>query len=209
MIQDTLELLRIEAFSLEKGPLLRPHLIKISDQEYLFFIVFHHIIYDGWSSGIFLRELATFYTALKKKEEIDHDNQEDKVIAKILQATEIGALTHHESDTYWANKMQGSIPYVGFTSDLSPSKSLSYQGNYVSCLLDSALMRRVEKYSKDMQISVYRVMLTAYFILLHQMTMEEDIVVGMPVNLRPRKDFEEIFGYYINPLPIRISLADV
>lgn len=209
MIQDTLELLRIEAFSLEEGPLLRPHLIKISNEEYLFFIVFHHIIYDGWSSGIFLRELATFYTALKRKEEIDHNNQEDKVNAKILQATEMGALTYHESDTYWVNKMQGSIPYVGFSSDLSPSKGLSYQGDYVSCLLDSALMRRVEKYSKDMQISVYRVMLTAYFILLHQMTMEEDIVVGMPVNLRPRKDFEEIFGYYINTLPIRISLADV
>ncbi|WP_083208845.1 non-ribosomal peptide synthetase [Brevibacillus laterosporus] len=209
MIQDTLELLRIEPFSLEEGPLLRPHLLKISDEEYLFYVVFHHIIYDGWSSGIFLRELSAFYTALKKKEQIAQAKQEDTGIAKLIQATEIGALAHHESDTYWANKMQGSIPYVGFSSDQSPAKGLTYQGDYISCIIDSALMRKVEKFSTDMQISVYRVMLTAYFILLHQMTLEEDIVVGMPVNLRPRKGFEEIFGYYINTLPIRLSLADV
>ncbi|RAP24670.1 Malonyl CoA-acyl carrier protein transacylase [Brevibacillus laterosporus] len=210
IIQDSLELLRIEPFELKEGPLFRPYLIKKSNQEYLFYIVFHHIIYDGWSSGIFLRELSTFYTSLKRNEEIDSDKEnEDNVVTKIQQASNIGALSYQESNIYWKNKMEGSLPYVNFPYDSVPANNLSYQGDYLSSIIDATLMKRVEKFSEDNQVSVYRVMLTAYFILFHQMTTEEDIVVGMPANTRPRKGFEEIFGYFINTLPIRLSFTNI
>lgn len=81
-----------------------------------------------------------------------------------------------------------------------------YTNENISKNIDADLFYQIQCFSKRNNISVYRVMLSTYCALLHQMTNAEEIIVGIPINTRPHTEEGNVFGYFVNTLPIRITI---
>ncbi|WP_242223488.1 non-ribosomal peptide synthetase [Bacillus cereus group sp. BfR-BA-01380] len=195
-------------FDLEDGPLFRTQLIKLDSNEYIFQIVFHHIIFDGCSLGIFIQQLSDNYTELASNQQII--NQES-IYKKIIEYenNKMYSTSYNEAHLYWEKFFDCELPYTKFPADFNENRMDSEKGSgeCISKILDKDVFVKIKDFAQKNQVSVYRVMLSTYFSLLHQMTNEEEMVVGMPINTRPKFLKENVFGYFVNSLPIFVSVS--
>lgn len=190
------ELIRI--FDLETPPLLRVSLIKIGAKKHLFFWDTHHIIIDGLSMGILLKEISILYNGGElppvKYQYKDYSEWRD------------GFKNSREwvsQKEYWTNIYKNEIQAINMPIDFQRSKVRRYHGDTISIQIDDVLTNKVEQLARGTCATVYMVLLTAYFILLFKNTYQEDIVVGTPIAGRGHVGFDEIVGALVNTLAIR------
>jgi fengycin family lipopeptide synthetase D len=207
VLKEYLEAALYKKFDLEKGPLFRFQIVKLKQHEYILHMVIHHIIFDGWSLGILIRQLSETYSEGTAEQTII----DQEVLYKSLSESEnnyIDSLSYKDGASYWKQHLQDELPYTEFPSDFNRSKHKKYSGECISKTIDSNIYLQVKSFSEKNKVSMYRVMLSAYFSLLHQMTNAQEMIVGMPINTRPRSKEGDVFGYFVNTLPIRISMLE-
>jgi aspartate racemase len=195
-------------FNLEQGPLLRPQLLSLPHNRHALILTFHHLITDGWSLDIFLRELDTLYQA-------EITNQPARLPDLPVQYTDYAlwqrqhdpATLYEKQLAYWQNQLRGELPILQLPTDQPRPQVQSFRGAIQLATLPPSLAQQLQTFSQKEGVTLYMTLLTAFYILLHRYTQQEDILVGTPIANRTRPETEGLLGLFINTLVLRANLA--
>lgn len=195
-------------FNLEKGPLIRAKLLVLNQQEYILIIVMHHIISDGWSLGIFAKELMQLYESflMNSPSSLPELPIQYGDFAEWQKEYLKGAKMESQLE-YWKRQLSGELPVLQLPTDYSRPGMDSFSGDRFNFTLSKDLLEQVKDLSKKHGMTLFMTLLSAYKVLLYRYTMQEDVIVGTPIAGRNRKDIEPLIGFFVNTLPLRTDLS--
>ncbi|ASS74749.1 hypothetical protein CIG75_07015 [Tumebacillus algifaecis] len=195
-------------FDLSQDLLLKLKLLKISETEYVATPVFHHIITDAWSMGVFFQELQRHYEAFSNGETLS-------LPEPVLQYSDY-AVWHREwlegediaaQMAFWQEQLAGELPVLQLPTDRPRQKERSREGNRVSLHVSMGLTEKLHALCKQEGTTMYMTMLAAYKTLLHLYSGQTDILVGTPIANRQKKELEELIGFFVNTLVMRTEIT--
>lgn len=191
-------------FDLAGGPLMRITLYQVADDEWVFSYVLHHIITDGWSTGVLINELLQCYNALVKNEQVALQPLEiqykDYAAWQLDLVKGQNAAVHRD---YWLQQLSGELPVIGLQTDYPRPPVKRYSGSIVHKTFSAAWLNRLKSASRGASATLFMGLLAAVKMLLHRYTSQDDIIIGTPVAGREHADLEEQIGVYINTLALR------
>ncbi|UCH92160.1 MAG: amino acid adenylation domain-containing protein [Candidatus Aminicenantes bacterium] len=189
----------IRAFDLSQAPLLRVGLIKKDETQHILTVDMHHIISDGFSSGI----LTADFMALGEGKDLPPLKIQYKSFSEWQNRLFASGEIKHQKE-YWLNRFKGDIPVLNLPLDFpGPSSGYDDEGDIIFLMLEKNLTKKLLDFIKKMKSSLYMVLLAVLNILLSKYTSQEDIVVGTPVAGRRHHDLENIIGMFVNMLAMR------
>lgn len=205
-LQELSNQLMTSAFNLFEGPVFRSDLILLKDSKSLLRLTAHHVICDGWSLGIMMADIASLYNAFKNgtqaeiAEAVPFRNyvKESIAFSKTEEAKEV--------KQYWLDLYQGSIPRVDLPTDRKRPKMKTYAGDRLDVEMDPAAVKKLKEVSTRNGSSLVTTLLTCFEILIHKITRQEDIVVGLPAAGQSDMDMRELVGHCVNLLPLRTTI---
>jgi amino acid adenylation domain-containing protein len=206
-LSDTSRALSAQPFDLAQPPLLRANLVRLAAEEHVLLLVVHHIVFDGASLPIFVRELTAAYDALAAGSPIP-------LLPLAIRFNDAArhqlALVEHadfaEDLAYFRAKLSESLPTLQLPSDKPRPRAFSYRGAIAPWSLPSEATERLHTLAKSLRTSAFSLLLAAYQAYLARCSGQRDIVVGIPVALRDHEETEPLIGLLLNTLPIRTSL---
>ncbi|TGV30499.1 amino acid adenylation domain-containing protein, partial [Mesorhizobium sp. M00.F.Ca.ET.186.01.1.1] len=188
----------VRPFDLGVAPLMRTGLLKLGEDRHLFLLDMHHIISDGVSSQILLREFAELYQgadlqplSLQYKDFAAWQNE--------LFQTE----AYKKQEQHWLNTFADEIPLLNLPTDYPRPSVQSFAGDLVLFAAGKELLERLQQVAAETGTTLYMILLAAYNVLLSKYTGQEDIIVGTPVAGRSHADVENIMGIFVNTLALR------
>ncbi len=190
-------------FDLSKGPLLRAILIKVFENKYIMALDVHHIVFDGTSSIILLREFFELYHDKKLQEPRIQYKDYVEWNKQRLQTEEFKSI-----EQYWLSKFNGEIPKIELPLDYPRPPIQSYEGECYNFTLGEELSIQLKKLAKSNEITLFIMLLSIYNILLYKYSGQEDIIVGVPTAGRNDSDLSQVTGMFVNTLAIRNKLTD-
>ncbi|RUR75343.1 non-ribosomal peptide synthetase [Chlorogloeopsis fritschii PCC 9212] len=196
-------------FDLSCQSLLRGLLLRLTDNEYKLLITFHHIIADGWSVGVFIRELAALYEAFVNGEPSPLPELPIQYIdfaywqRQYLQPERIQTLL-----TYWKQKLAGKLPILDLPCDYPRSPVQTFNGAKVQLSLPKTLTEALKHLSQQEGATLFMTLLAAFKTLLYRYTGQTDILVGSPVANRNAIKTEPLIGLFVNVLVLRTDLSE-
>ncbi|WP_442949188.1 amino acid adenylation domain-containing protein [Nostoc sp.] len=195
-------------FNLVEGSLLRCTLLRLDEAEYVLLFTMHHIISDGWSKGILIREIATLYKAFS--------TGEFSPLAELaIQYADFAAWQRkwlqgdvlQSQISYWKKQLEGAPSVLELPTDHPRSAVQTFQGASYSFELSVELSQALKKLSQQQGTTLFMTLLAAFQTLLWRYTGQEDIVVGSPIANRNRAEIEGLIGFFVNTLVLRTNLA--
>ncbi len=187
------------AFDLVKGPLLRATLFTEAADTHTLVVNIHHIISDGWSKGIFIREFLHFYQAFSTNENID-------LAALPIQYKDYAAwhsASFHLQGKYWKDLYKDTIPVLNFPLDFERPKVLTFFGAMVQASIPRELRDKLQKIAAGQGSSLNNLFISLYALIVARYSNQEDVVVGSLTSGRSHADLENLVGVFINFLPVR------
>ncbi|MDJ0756201.1 MAG: amino acid adenylation domain-containing protein [Ardenticatenaceae bacterium] len=197
-----------EPFDLVKGPLIRANLLRLEPDDHVLIVTTHHIVNDGFSIGVILKEINEIYSATCQGQavELEAPMQYRDYVAKLDGLKQSGEMAQHEQ--YWVEKFADAVPILDLPLDRSRPHIKTFAGGRHSSQIDSDLSRKIIKVSGKHGCTLFMTLLGAYMAMLHRLSDQEEIVVGIPAAVRPFEGSENLIGYCTNLLPIRSSLKE-
>jgi hypothetical protein len=181
------------------------------DSDYSSLVVsIHHIITDGWSTNLFVKELLDTYEQFKsgggfpKKSELQYVHYVNW-LNNMVSDRKAGI---KERIDYWKKSLDGGVPSLSFPYDYSRPAILTHEGNFLDVQLDSLLSEKILQHCQKLDVTPYVYMLSLYSFLLHRYTGQGEMVIGTVMANRTFREFETIMGYFANTLALKISLED-
>ncbi len=198
----------MEPFDLGAGPLLRVTLYRTAAEESLVLLVMHHIVSDGWSLGILVREIAALYPAFSAGEpsplpalQIQYPD-----FAAWQRETLRGAVLATELD-YWKEQLNDLPPLLPLPTDHPRPALQSSRGASFSFEVPHALTAELNALAQQENVTLFMLLLAAFQVLLARCTGQTDIPVGVPIANRPRAELEPLIGFFVNTLVLRGDLS--
>ncbi|WP_233601911.1 non-ribosomal peptide synthetase [Corallococcus sp. CA047B] len=191
-------------FNLEQGPLLRALLLKLGDTEHVLVLNIHHIVSDGWSVGVLVREIAALYAAFLQGR--SSPLPELPVQYADYSAWQRNWLRGPVLDAqldYWRGQLTGASPHLELPTDKQRPARQSFQGAVVPVRLPRALSDAVEALAKREGATPFMVLLAAWQLVLQRYSGQEDISVGSPIAGRRHVESEALIGFFVNTLVLR------
>ena len=194
-------------FDLSQGPLLRAQLLRVTNEQNLLLLTMHHIISDGWSVGIFFRELSLLYEAAYqgRRSPLPELPIQYADYAQ-WQRERLSGTTLAELLGYWRNQLAGAPVVLELPLDKVRPPVQSFRGEVRTFQLGVELTRRLRELSQRSGVTLFMTLLAAFKVLLYRYTGEEDLVVGTPIAGRNRAEIEGLIGFFINSLALRTKL---
>ena len=191
-------------FALDREPLLTVILLKFGPLHHLLLFNIHHLIFDGWSRWLMIRELSETYAAFTENKEYPLPDLEFQYAD--FSALKRSAQLREEGVAYWKNKLQGALP-LQLKSDRPISGSQCFHGGVVRNLLEESLVEDLTALGRRERVTLYMLLLAGFQVLLGRWSDQEDIVVGSPIANRPRPELEKLLGCFLETLPMRTDLS--
>uniref|UniRef100_A0A2P1CZ97 AptD n=1 Tax=Nostoc sp. HIID-D1B TaxID=2027338 RepID=A0A2P1CZ97_9NOSO len=193
-----------EPFDLNTGPLFKAKLLQFKGQKYVLLINMHHIISDGWSMGIFVRELRQVYTAFSESKApklsplaiqySDYANWQRNWLQGEVLETQI---------KYWKNQLSDAPPLLELPTDYPRPALQSYRGDRDRYSLPPELTLAIKTLSQQQGASLFMTLLAAFSILLSRYSRQEDLCIGSPIANRTHSQTEGLIGFFVNTLILR------
>ncbi|MGP1218267.1 amino acid adenylation domain-containing protein [Serratia sp. CY34543] len=198
-----------QPFDLTQGPLVRAALIRLADEEHLFLLTCHHIVSDGWSTGILLRELGALYGALRR-------GDADPLPPLTLQYPDYAAwqrryLTPERlaaQAQYWRETLIGAPALLTLPTDRPRPTVQSFSGGEVPIAIDAELTQALRQFSRQHGGTLFMTVLAAWSLVLARMAGQQELVIGTPEANRGRLETESLVGFFVSTLALRIDLRD-
>jgi amino acid adenylation domain-containing protein len=195
-------------FELETDVLIRATLHRVGETSHLLFVTMHHIVSDGWSLGIFTRELAELYEAFSAGREpslvelpiqyTDYANwQRQRLSAEFLE---------RQLD-YWRTELRGAPDFINLPLDRPRPAVQTYRGCSHSFAIDAELAQRLQQFCKASDITRFMALLTAFSLVLSRYNGQDEVVIGTAVANRGRAETEALIGLFVNTLALRVNLS--
>jgi len=199
--------LRERPFDLGKDRPLRLALIRLSPYSHVLVAVQHHIASDGWSSGVFLRELTALYTSITHGQKSPLSEPPIQYADYALwQRQWLRGEVLEKQLGYWATQLQ-SLPVLELPTDRPRSSLSSNRGAKRFFTLSKTLIDDLRKLSNQEGTTLFMTLLAAFQILLNRYSGQDDVVVGSPIAGRTRPETEGLIGFFVNMIVLRTKLS--
>ena len=196
------------SFDLARGPLLRTMLLRLCDTEHIFLVATHHIVFDGWSVSILVRELATLYDAACQDKPcfLPPLAMQYADFARYQQERLQGAVLQKQL-AFWQQQLGHHLPILDLPTERPRPPLQTLRGAQHTLLLPAALRDALKALSQQEGATLFMTLLTAFQALLQRYTAQDDIVVGVPVAGRNDVETEALIGVFVNSLVLRTDLS--
>ena len=193
-----------EPFNLNTGPLFKAKLLQLKDNQFILLLNMHHISSDGWSMGIFIRELRHAYLAFSQGQKptleplpIQYSDfatwQRNWLQGEVLE-TQIN---------YWKKQLKDAPQRLELPADHPRPPIQSYKGSHYSQTLTPELTQQLNSLSQQQGVSLYMLLLAVFNLLLSRYSRQNDICIGSPIANRPHRQTEGLIGFFANTLVLR------
>ncbi|HKI01669.1 MAG TPA: amino acid adenylation domain-containing protein, partial [Thermoanaerobaculia bacterium] len=197
-----------QAFDLARPPLLRTLLLRLGVREHILVLTFHHVAADGWSLGIFLRELAALYGAFSA-------GRPSPLPEPALQYADFALWQRDwlqgpvlaEQTGYWRQALAGAPAALELPADRPRPAVQSHRGRQSPVALPAGLSADLWTLARRLGATPFMVLLAAFETLLMRLSGQEDVVIGSPIANRNRLETEGLIGFFVNTLALRLNLA--
>jgi thioesterase domain-containing protein/NRPS condensation-like uncharacterized protein len=197
-------------YQLDRGPLLRLKLLRLSDAEHVLLIGMHHIISDGWSYTVFLRELNHLYQAYRA-------GRSSPELAELpIQYADYATWQQNRLNdealapltAYWQEQLSGPVPPLALPTDRSIPAKRSNQAAVHTFLIPAPLTKGLKRLSQETGVTMFVTLLAAYNVWLYRHTGQEDMIVCSPVAGRDREETRNLIGYFNGLILLRTKLSE-
>ncbi len=194
-------------FNLTTDPLLRVTLLQFDETEAVLLLTLHHIVADGWSLGVLIRELADCYTAWV---EVRSPTLPPLPIQYVdfarWQRNWLQGAVLEEQLIYWRKQLE-DLPGLDLPTDRPRPAVQTYRGATYPIQLSSTLSQALTTLSQQSGVSLFMTLLAAFQVLLYRYTGQTDMAIGSPIANRHRSELEGLIGFFVNSLVIRSDLS--
>lgn len=192
----------LKPFDITGGSIFRCVLFR-SANEYWLLLCMHHIITDGWSVDILERDLKALY----KGRELPPLR---------IQYADFAAWQRHwlqgdvleQQAKFWQEILSGDIPILQLPTDRPRPPVITNKGATISFEVPEEVTLGIRKLAANAGVSLFSCLISCYCVLLHKFSSQDDIIVGIPVTNRNSQDLEQVVGFFVNTLPLRVDLSD-
>src|SRR6185369_9022509 len=194
-------------FDLAVGPLFRATLLRLSEQEHVALISMHHIVSDGWSMSVLLREVSALYAAFARGE--------GSPLAELplqyadyaaWQRTWLSGARLEQELSYWKKQLGGARAAMELPTDHRRPAVQTFQGGVQGLGLTAALTGALNRWSEQQGVTLFMTLLAAFQVLLSRYTGAAEVVVGTAVANRNRLEAEGLIGFFVNTLVLRTEV---
>ncbi|PHM22405.1 non-ribosomal peptide synthetase [Xenorhabdus ehlersii] len=211
--QRVAELADIEAqaaFDFAQGPLIRGQLLQLADDEHVLLLTLHHIITDGWSVGVLVQELGTFYrTALDGH----HGDPLPPLPIQyadyaVWQQEQLQGTAFTAQRDFWCAQLADAPALLTLPTDRPRPAVQTYAGNRVPVHVDADLLASLKVLGQRHNTTLFMTVLSAWSLVLARLSGQDEIVIGIPVANRPQHELEGLIGFFVNTLALRVTFHD-
>ncbi len=195
-------------YDLSSGPLMRVVLLRLGEDDHVLLFTMHHIISDGWSMGVIVRELSSLYEAYRK-------GQPSPLHELTIQYADYAAWQREwlQGDVletqlaYWKSRLGGKLATLELPADRPRPAVRTSRGATQHFTLPAQLSNSLRELSRQQGVTLFMTLLAAFKTLLWRYTGQDDIVVGSPISGRNRSETEPLIGFFINTLVLRTDFS--
>ena len=198
----------LRPFDLERGPLLRATLVRLGEADHVLTITLHHVVGDGWSMGVLLRETSALYAALGhgRKPRLPDLPVQYADYAVWQRAWFSGEVLEGQIG-FWKERLRGSPPLLEIPTDRPRGVGQSPRAASHPFRLPAGLSRGLRELSRGEGTTLFMTLLAGWQALLGRYAAQDDVVVGTPVAGRSRREVEGLVGFFVNMLALRADLS--
>ncbi len=196
-------------FDLAQAPLIKLRLYALNPQEHWLLVVVHHTIADGWSLGVFLKELSAFYKVAITGRAANLPKLSIQYADYVhWQLEEMKKPAMDASLAYWKEQLAGELPTLELPTDQPRSSRQSFNGGSHRFMLSAADTEALEKLSREEDATLFMSLLSLFSFVLHRFSGQEEVIIGTPVASRSQQELESLIGVFINTVAIRTDLDE-
>lgn len=195
-------------FDLSQGPLIRVTLLQLDQQDHIVLLNMHHIISDGWSMGVLIREIAVLYNAFLNRQPsplpelpIQYADfaqwQQEWLTGEVLE----------KQISYWKDKLNTNLPVLELPTDRSRPAVQTLNGDNYHVLIPKKLGDSLKALSRQEDVTLFMTLIAAFKVLLYRYTGQQDLCVGSPIANRTRAEIEGLIGFFVNTIVLRTNLS--
>jgi amino acid adenylation domain-containing protein len=195
-------------FDLSRDAMLRTSLLRLGNQDHVLLLTMHHIVSDGWSLGILVKEMAAIYQAIT----------EQKPVALPELAIQYADFARWQRDwlqgevleqqlSYWRQQLAGAPAVLNLPIAKTRPAMQTTRGSHITKTLAPELQSALIDLCRREGVTLFMTLLAAFQTLLYRYSGQEDIVVGSPIAGRNRAETEDLIGFFVNSLPLRTNLS--
>jgi amino acid adenylation domain-containing protein/non-ribosomal peptide synthase protein (TIGR01720 family) len=197
------------SFDLATGPLLRTSLLQLGSTDWVFLLSMHHIVCDGWSSTVFAKELSDIYSAFVagKPSPLPELPIQYGDFAHWQRSWLVGGVLESQL-AYWRSQLV-DLPQLELPTDRPRPAIFTYRGSHHKFRLPAGVTTALEKLARSEGATLFMCLIAGFKTLLHRYTNQDEIVVGVPVANRNRRELEPLIGFFVNVLVMRNNFSGV
>lgn len=195
-------------FDLKNGPLIRGQLLRLAEDEHILLLTMHHIIADGWSVGVLLRELSAFYMAFSC-------GAVDPLPPLPLQYADYAVWQRdwlqggrlERQVEFWKGQLAGAPVLLELPTDRPRPAKQSASGGRVEVIIDAELTQSLRQLGHKHGVTLFMILMTAWAAVLARLSGQAEVVIGAPTANRNRQELEGLVGFFVNTLALRVGVA--
>ncbi|UII31963.1 amino acid adenylation domain-containing protein [Fulvivirga ulvae] len=188
----------ITPFDLSESPLMRAGVIALSETDHILVVDMHHIITDGISQGVLMKDFTNLYNG----DALEPLHLQYKDFAE-WQQDPVQQEAISEQKAYWLGEFSEEVTSLELPTDKARPLVKSSKGGSIDFTLNEATTHKLHELSQSEGTTLYMLLLSIYNVLLGKLSNQEDIVIGTPVAGRQHADLERVIGMFVNTLPLR------
>ena len=195
-------------FDLDAGPLIRGQLLRLAEDEHVLLVTMHHIVSDGWSIGVLIKELSALYGAFSQ-------GRADPLPPLAVQYADYAAWQRGwlagsvggEQGRYWQKALAGAPALLALPADHARPAQQDFAGAMAEVRLDAGLSGRLKALSQRHGVTLYMILLAGWAAVLSRLSGQDEVVIGSPSANRGRTELEGLIGFFVNTLALRVDLS--
>jgi len=197
-----------QSFNLSQGPLISMKLLRMDEDAHTLLVTMHHIISDGWSIGVLIREVAALYESFIKG--VESPLPELGVQFADYAAWQREWLTGEVLEkhlSYWREQLAGAPPVLELPTDRARPAVQTFHGAGYRFTLSESLTATLKAFSRRQDATLFMTLLAAFKVLLWRYSGQPSVVVGTPIAGRTQVEVEELIGFFVNTLVLRTEVS--
>jgi amino acid adenylation domain-containing protein len=194
-------------FDLRRGPLMRVKVIRVGEEEHIGVMTMHHIVSDGWSMGLLIKEVGALYEAYSRGEESPLPELEVQYADfAAWQREYLQGEVLDQQINYWKRQLESAPAVLEMPTDRPRPAVQGYLGGSYSMTLSRELTEELKQLSRRENVTLFMTLLAGFETLLMRYSHQEEVMVGTPIANRNRSETESLIGFFVNTLVLRGDL---
>lgn len=195
-----------QPFDLSEKPLLRVEIAKLATDLHWLVITIHHIVSDGWSIEVMCKDLGRFYSA--RCQGISPQLTPPRQFSDYIQNQQRFQGQLDQDEAYWLERFSGAIPHLELPTDYPRPQIQTYQGQQQSKIIPASITAPLQNVSHQQGCTLFMTLLTSFNLLLQHLSSQQDLVIGISAAGQLSLGWQDLVGYCVNVLPLRLNLDE-